>query len=200
MLTSKNAVFSLVIVLLVIIVLGNAGTKFVIAEQLYEARWGAAVDLPSMSIPQDTQVKQDTKYGAVSIFSVGGFQWDIQKTIDQAVSDATNKLSKEGYTPLYLYAKVENLSCTLGYCQYGVRLTTQFQTPANQQEILTYVIIAIILLIILILVYFVYKGTTDTVQFLQTLPGIITVALIGGAIIAFSIAIVIAVRISNKRG
>lgn len=182
--------------LLAVLVLASPGLKIVIASQLYQSSWGNQVELPAVNVAQDTQMKADTTYGAVTIYSVGGWQWDIQNTVNKVVTDAVKAINDKGLQPLYVEANAENVSCTLSYCQYGVRLTTQFHTAANQQEIITYVIIVIILIIVAILFYLAYKGVVSTEQFLASNP--VTTGLLA-ALVAVAIAVIFVIYARRKQ-
>jgi len=196
--SALRRVLALVFSLLVILFLASPGVKYVVAAQLYEASWGTPVELASITVSKDTVVKGDTSYGAVTIYSAAGWQWDIQKTVDKTVTDAVKGLNEKGYTPIYAKAQAENVTCSLSvYCNYGVRLTTQFHTPQSQQDIETIILIIIILIIIAILFYLVYKGIADIVQYLTTNP--VWTALLLIAAITFSIAIIAVVYFNRKK-
>lgn len=190
--------FPLVLGLLVILFIASPGVKYVISAEVYQASWGTPVELASIAVSKDTVVKGDTSYGAVTIYSAAGWQWDIQKTVDKVVTDAVKGLNEKGYTPIYAKAQVENLTCTLSvYCNYGIRLTTQFHTPKSQMDIETIILIVIILIIIAILFYLVYKGIAETVQFLTANP--VWTALLLIAAVAFSVAIIAVVYFNRKK-
>ena len=194
----KSKALVLVFSFLVILLLGSPGVKYVIADQIYQASWGTPVELASITVSKDTVVKGDTSYGAVTIYSAAGWQWDIQKTVDKTVTDAVKGLNEKGYTPIYAKAQAENVTCSLNvYCNYGVRLTTQFHTPKNLQDIETIILIIIILIIIAILFYLVYKGIADIVQYLTQNP--VWTALLLIAAILFSIAIIVVVYFNRKK-
>jgi len=184
--------------LLILLFLSSPGIKYAISAQVYQASWGTPVELTSIAVSKDTVVEGDTSYGAVTIYSAAGWQWDIQKTVDKIVTDTVKGLNGKGYTPLYVKAQVEDLTCTLTvYCNYSIRLTTQFHTPKNQMDITTIVLIVIILIIVAILFYLVYKGIADVVQFLTTNP--VWTALLLIAAILFSTAIIAVVYFNRRK-
>lgn len=191
----------LVLTLLAVLALSSPGLKITIADQVYQASWGTEVNGTMNSIPiskdDKTVLQGDTTYGLVTTYKVQDWAWtDVQGIVDKSVTDAVKGLNDKGYTPLYVHAQVENLTRNVLLCNFDVRITTQFHTPKNQQDVEVLILIIIILIIVALLIYFTYKGIADAVQFFTTNP-VFTYGLFL-AIGVFSIAIIVVVYFNRK--
>jgi hypothetical protein len=200
--SSLRHAIPLVLGLLVILFIASPGVKITIADQVYQSSWGTEVSgtMNSAPISKDdkTVLQGDTTYGLVTTYKVQDWAWtNVQGIVDKAVTDTVQGLNDKGYKPLYVHAQVENLTRNLLLCNFDIRITTQFHTPAKQQDVEILILIIIILILVALLIYFTYKGIADAVKFFTDNP-VFTYGLLL-AIGLFSAAIIAVVYFNRKK-
>lgn len=170
------------IALILVLVFALQSTQAVVAQAVYQARYGSPVDTTSQTLvdidPNSTYTQAGQKYQVVQIFHASGFQGGFtvagygllqgaQDVVNKVVQDAVTQIQNKEETPLYVHAATENMSCNfLTWCTYGIRVTSQFQAPAKA-ELIEILVIVIIIAIAIILAYLIYEGIQSASQFVN---------------------------------
>ncbi len=178
--------------------MGIAGVKIVLAESLIVA-WGEPVPLSRQIVDEQAVLEAGQKYGMLLLFSASSFEMKIMEVLSGIVSDTVESVTDEGYTPLYVYAQAENVSCNLLiWCSYDVRVNVDFEVPENQESISPIIILAIVIAIIAILVYLTFEKIAETVKYIIEHPLEAAGILLPVAVIVGSLTLLVIIRSRKK--